>query len=149
MKTKLLLLFMCISLPSYARKKLPTTYIPKKGSYMSFNENIFDLARKNNFFRKEIVTGKYSQVVLMSIPVNDSIGEEVHPVDQTLIFVQGHGQAIIDNTTSEVFPNHLVFIPAGVKHNFKNIGTNELKLLTIYAPTTHKPGTVEKKKSEY
>lgn len=115
---------------------------------MPFNENIFELAKQNTFYRKELVTGPHSQVVLMSIPVGQDIGQEVHKVDQTLIFVQGQGQAIINNAVSEVFPNHLVFVPAGMQHNFKNTGKSELKLFTIYAPAQHKPGTIEKNKSE-
>jgi mannose-6-phosphate isomerase-like protein (cupin superfamily) len=115
----------------------------------TFNQNIFDLALKNNFFRKEVVTGQHSQVVLMSIPVGDDIGEEVHKVDQTLIFVQGHGQAIVNGAISDVRAHDLVFVPAGAKHNFKNIGAEALKLFTIYAPAQHKPGALEKTKKEY
>ena len=85
----------------------------------------------------------------MSIPVGEEIGEETHDdVDQTLIFVQGHGQAIINGVVSEVFPNHLVFVPMGTRHNFKNIGSEDLKLFTVYAPAEHKPGTIEKTKAE-
>lgn len=148
MKKKLLLLIICISLPVYAGKNFKSSS-KKKESTMIFNENIFELAKKNTFFRKEVVTGKHSQVVLMSIPVGQDIGQETHKVDQTLIFVQGHGQAIINNTVSEVHSNSLVFVPAGTQHNFKNIGKTELKLFTIYAPAQHKPGTVEKTKTEY
>lgn len=111
-----------------------------------FNKNIMELAKQNTNFRKEVVTGSHSQVVLMSIPAGGEIGLEVHKVDQTLIFVQGRGQAILNNVTSEVLPNHLVFVPAGTQHNFKNTGTEELKLYTIYAPAQHKPGTIEKVK---
>lgn len=117
-----------------------------------FNVDIVALAKKNDFFRKEIVTGPHSQVVLMSIAVGDDIGEEVHKVDQTLIFVEGHGQAIVNGQVSEVFPNSLVFVPAGTRHNFKNIGSQPMKLYTIYAPAQHKPGALEKTKgpeSEY
>ncbi len=117
-----------------------------KGSKMGFNKNIVELAQKNTFFRKELVTGKHSQVVLMSIPVGGEIGAETHKVDQTLIFVQGHGQAIINNVVSDIAANHLVFVPAGTQHNFKNTGTEALKLYTIYAPPQHKPGTIEKTK---
>ena len=115
---------------------------------MAFNQNIIELCKKNSFFRKEMVTGLHSQVVLMSILPGQDIGEEVHKVDQTLIFVQGNGQSIINGTTSDFGPNHLVFVPAGAKHNFKNTGTQDLKLYTIYAPAQHKPGTVEKTKSQ-
>lgn len=114
-----------------------------------FNKNIIDLVLENDFFRKEIVTGPNSQVVLMNIAVGEEIGEEIHKVDQILIFVKGNGQAIIDDKVSEIHANHLIFVPAGTKHNFKNTGNQDLKLLTIYAPAEHKPGTIQKTKSEY
>lgn len=147
MKMKSLLMIMLISTNVFCRetRKVPMNKETKK----TFNENIIEMAKKNTFYRKEVVTGPHSQVVLMSIPLGEEIGEEVHKVDQTLIFVQGHGQAIVNGVVSDVLANHLVFVPAGSKHNFKNIGSQELKLFTIYAPAQHKPGTVEKTKSEY
>lgn len=110
---------------------------------MTFNKNIFELALQNTFFRKELVTGKHSQVVIMSIPVGGEIGMERHKVDQTLVFVQGTGQAIINGEVSDVHAHHLVFVPAGTEHNFKNIGSDALKLFTVYAPAQHKPGTTQ------
>ena len=115
----------------------------------NFNEDISTLARKNSFFRQVIVTGKHSQVVLMSIPAGGEIGEETHPaVDQTLIFVEGHGQAIVNGEQSRVGPNSLCFVPAGTRHNFVNTGASDLKLYTIYGPPQHAPGTVHKTKAE-
>ncbi len=113
-----------------------------------FNENIIDLAKQNAFYRKEIVTGEHSQVVIMSIPIGEEIGAEAHTVDQILVFVQGHGQAIINDVVSEVYPNHLVFVPAGTKHNFKNTGSEDLKLFTVYAPAEDAVGTLEETKPE-
>lgn len=147
MKIKIILVLILIAGNTFCRRS--------RGIHMNqeikktFNENIFELTKKNTFFRKEVVTGPHSQVVLMSVSVGEDIGEEVHKVDQTLIFVQGQGQAIINGVVSAVLPNHLVFVPAGAKHNFKNTGTTDLKLFTIYAPAEHKPGTIEKIKSKY
>src|SRR5437899_3343014 len=101
---------------------------------MPFNADIIQLARQNSSYRKVLYTGKHSQVVLMSLAPGQEIGMEVHTVDQILIFVHGTGQAIIDGQISDVFPHHLVFVTAGSKHNFKNTGTDDLKLFTIYAP---------------
>jgi mannose-6-phosphate isomerase-like protein (cupin superfamily) len=115
----------------------------------SFNQDIANLARKNEFFRQEVVTGSHSQVVLMSIPAGGEIGEETHPdVDQTLIFVEGHGKAILNGEQSQVGPNSLCFVPAGTRHNFVNTGGTDLKLYTVYAPPEHAPGTVHKTKAE-
>jgi mannose-6-phosphate isomerase-like protein (cupin superfamily) len=120
----------------------------KENGVMTFHKNIFELAQQNTFFRKELVTGKYSQVVLMSIPVGGEIGMEKHEVDQTLVFVSGQGQAIVNGETSDIYAGYLVFVPAGAQHNFKNIGSDELKLFTLYAPSAHEAGALEKTKSE-
>lgn len=126
---------------------------PVKGSgrnTMVFNKDIVELAKQNSFFRKEIVTGDHSQIVLMSVPAGSDIGMETHKVDQVLVFVQGRGQAILNGQVSEVTPYHLVFVPAGTEHNFKNTGSQDLKLFTVYAPAHHKPGALEKtKQAEY
>lgn len=113
-----------------------------------FNKNIESLARENTFFRKEIITGPHSQVVLMDIKPDEDIGEEVHQVDQTLVFVSGTGQAILNDVTKNIQKGSLVFVPAGTKHNFKNTGVESLKLYTVYAPSEHAPGTVHKTKRD-
>lgn len=46
-------------------------------------------------FRKVLHTGLYSQLVSMEIPVGGDIGDEVHTVDQVLIFTSGEGKATI------------------------------------------------------
>lgn len=46
-------------------------------------------------FRKVMHTGLYSQVVSMEIPVGGDIGDEVHTVDQVLIFTSGEGKATV------------------------------------------------------
>lgn len=114
-----------------------------------FNQNIVKLAQQNKFFRQEVKTGPHSQVVLMSLRPGEEIGAEVHHhVDQTLVFVKGEGEAILDGEKSPVTKNSLVFVPAGTNHNFINTGKRALKLFTIYAPPEHKPGTVHKTKKQ-
>ena len=46
-------------------------------------------------FRKVMHTGLYSQLVTMEIPVGGDIGNEVHLVDQVLIFTSGTGKAVV------------------------------------------------------
>jgi mannose-6-phosphate isomerase-like protein (cupin superfamily) len=116
---------------------------------MAFNEDIVKLAKANSYFREVVATGPHSQVVVMSIPPGGDIGEEVHDdVDQTLVFVQGEGQAILDGEKSAVSVDRLVHVPAGTRHNFVNTGKIDLRLYTIYAPPEHKPGTIHKTKAE-
>ena len=110
---------------------------------------IIDRTRQNEAFRDEVITGQESQLVLMTIQPGDEIGAEVHDDhDQILVFVEGEGQAIIDGETLDVKANDLVFVHAGVKHNFINSGSAPLKLYTVYAPPEHSAGTRHETKAE-
>ncbi len=107
-----------------------------------FKEDIYKLAKENNNFRKVIKTGKHSQIVLMSIPPAGDIGLETHKGnDQALFFVAGKGEATVGGKIGAFKENDVVFVPAGTEHNFKNTGSDDLKLFTIYAPPHHPEGT--------
>jgi mannose-6-phosphate isomerase-like protein (cupin superfamily) len=111
--------------------------------------DIVDLARQNDAFRREVITGPHSQVVVMAIPPGGEIGEEVHPdVDQILFFVEGQGEALLEGDRSAVRPNDLVFVKAGTRHNFVNTRAEPLRLVTVYSPPEHDPGTVHATKAE-
>jgi mannose-6-phosphate isomerase-like protein (cupin superfamily) len=110
--------------------------------------NYVELARQNDHFRQTVVTGEHSQVVVMTIPPGEDIGEEVHEGDQILLFVEGEGEALLDGTASLVRENDLAFVPAGTRHNFVNSGREPLRLVTIYAPPEHPDGTVHETKAD-
>ena len=111
--------------------------------------DVVALARKNEDFRQEIITGEHSQLVAMTIPQGGEIGEEVHQEnDQILIFVEGKGQAILGGEKSSIDENDLVFVKAGTRHNFVNTGDGPLRLITIYAPPHHAQGTVHHTKED-
>lgn len=102
---------------------------------MAFNIDIVAAASANDFFRRVVSTGPNAQLVLMCIPPNGEIGEEVHEhVDQVLAFVAGEGVAVLEGEESPVGPYRLVHVPAGVRHNVVNRGSVDLRLYTIYAP---------------
>jgi mannose-6-phosphate isomerase-like protein (cupin superfamily) len=119
---------------------------------MSADESRIDvvaLARENEAFRREIATASRSQIVAMTIPPGEEIGEEVHEhVDQILLFIDGEGEAVLEGQRSDVRPNDLVLVKAGTRHNFINTGDRSLRLVTVYAPPEHPPGTVHATKAE-
>jgi mannose-6-phosphate isomerase-like protein (cupin superfamily) len=114
----------------------------------TINEDIARHATENTDFRREIITNKHTQVVLMSIEPGDDIGEETHDADQTTFFVAGDGQAVIDGHKTKVGPNHLIVIPKGAKHNIINKGDEPLKLYSVYAPPAEEPGVDHKTKAD-
>ena len=56
--------------------------------------------------------------------------------------------AILDGERSAIGPNDLVFVRAGTRHDFVNTGDQPLRLITIYAPPEHAPGTVHATKAD-
>jgi mannose-6-phosphate isomerase-like protein (cupin superfamily) len=107
------------------------------------------LARENEDFRREVATVEHSQVVLMTIPPGEEIGEEVHEgIDQLLVFVDGEAEAIVAGESSPAGAGQAVLVPAGTRHNFRNAGASPLRLWTVYAPPEHAPGTVHRTKAE-
>lgn len=109
---------------------------------MFFNRNIIKSAQENSYFRKELNTTPLSQIVLMALQPGEEIGQETHNGDQILFFVQGEGEAILNEEKSLVTVSSLVVVPAGTVHNFINTGSGSLKLFTVYTPPQHKPGTI-------
>lgn len=103
----------------------------------------------NEAFRDEVITGKECQLVLMALQPGEEIGAEVHDDhDQILIIVEGNGQAVLSGQAREVGANDLIFVHAGVEHNFINTGKRTLKLYTVYAPPEHAAGTRHDSKKE-
>lgn len=112
------------------------------------HKDIVQLTKANDWFRREVVTGAHSQVMLMSVAPGEDIGEETHDVDQTLVFVSGVGEAVIDGASEAFDEGDLFFVPAGTRHNFRNTGTEPLKLFTVYAPNEHVAGTNHETKAD-
>lgn len=70
------------------------TSSPPKHEMVYFPE-MTSKVRSFGQFRKVMHTGLYTQLVTMEIPVGGDIGDEVHTVDQVLIFTSGEGKATI------------------------------------------------------
>ena len=115
----------------------------------AYRANIEKETLKNNNFRKVLFTGKFCQLVVMSLKPGEEIGEEVHNnVDQFFRFEEGSAKVIIGKSTMRVKDDDVVIVPAGAKHNIVNTSkTKVLKLYTIYSPPNHPKETIHKTKA--
>ena len=113
-----------------------------------FNKDIIDLATKNTKWQKEVYLDEQCQIVMMSIPEGEDIGEETHDGDQTTFIVAGEGQVVIDGARTKVTPNHIVVVPKGSTHNIINKGAEPLKLFSVYGPPSEPEGADFKTKEE-
>lgn len=97
----------------------------------------------NADFRRVLYTAKHLQLVLMTLPPGEQIGEEVHADrDQFFRVEQGEGEIWIDGAATRVRAGTAMIVPAGARHNVKCTGREPLKLYTIYGPPEHVDGTV-------
>ena len=117
--------------------------------------NVKKTACLNNSFRKEIWTGEFSQITVMSIAPGGEIGLEFHDdLDQILVVEYGIASVYSGKTKNSVAFNGTansecaVIIPASTYHNVINEQAFPLKLFSIYAPPKHPVGTIHKTKFE-
>ncbi len=115
-----------------------------------YNNNIEDLTLANTNFREVLYTGKYAQLVLMSLKPGEEIGKEVHEgIDQFFRFEAGEGKVIVDDNEYSVSDGSAVIVPSGANHNVINTSeTEDLKLYTLYSPAEHKEGIIQATKEE-
>lgn len=104
----------------------------------------------NENFRKVLYTGKFSQLVVMSLLPGEEIGMEVHDhVDQFFRFEFGSGKAVLNGEEVMFTADDVLIVPAGTNHNIINTSTTEkLKMYTIYSPANHPEGTVHQTKQD-
>ena len=117
---------------------------------IGFVGDIEEKTLANTFFRQVLFTGKYAQLVVMSLKPGEEIGMEVHEtVDQFFRFEEGIGKVVMNGEEALVKNGMAVIVPAGTQHNVINTSADkELKLYTIYSPPNHPDGTIHKTKAE-
>lgn len=114
-----------------------------------FSGNIEQVSRENELYRKVLYTGPKMQLVIMSIPPGEQIGEEVHEHGDQFIRIEGgEGVFVIAGNKVACKDGDAVIIPAGMSHNVKNTGKAPLQLYAIYSPPEHKPNTVHATKAD-
>jgi mannose-6-phosphate isomerase-like protein (cupin superfamily) len=107
------------------------------------------LTEKNKYFRQVLFTGKYTQLVVMSLKPLEEIGNEVHPkVDQFFRIESGKVKFVFNSKEVHAAKaGDAVIVPAGTWHNVINTSkTDALKLYTLYSPPNHPAGTIHKTK---
>ena len=114
---------------------------------------IFDMAKKNEYWKFAFVTGKAAQVVFMNITPttnpNNEIGMETHPFDQVIFVVEGQAKSVLNDKNSTVTVGDMIFIPQGIPHNFINLNAKKpFKIISIYSATDIPENAIYKKKSD-
>jgi mannose-6-phosphate isomerase-like protein (cupin superfamily) len=114
-----------------------------------FVDDIEKLTVENTDFRRVLYTGRYLQLVLMTLQPGEEIGAEVHPDrDQFFRVEAGTGEVLIDGKRTPIEDDDAIVVPAGARHNVVNTGDIALQFYTLYGPPEHRDGTVHVTKAE-
>lgn len=114
-----------------------------------FTGDIESLTLKNSDFRRVLYTGRHLQLVLMTLPPGEEIGEEVHADrDQFFRIEAGEAEIRIDDAATRLKADDAAIVPAGARHNVINTGSEPLRLYTLYGPPEHADGTVRATRAE-
>lgn len=111
-------------------------------SARGFVANIDAVTTQNQDFRRVLYTGKKLQLVVMALKPGESIGAEVHDVDQFFRVEAGTGEVVINERRSPISADSAMIVPAGARHDVINTGKTPLQVYTIYAPPQHRDGVV-------
>ena len=89
---------------------------------------------------KSIYESKNMAVHLATFPPGNSSTKHVHPESEEIcLVIKGNGEVIADGETAKFSANTLVYIPAGVSHQYKSLGDDEMVLFVVYSPPTELP----------
>lgn len=97
-----------------------------------------DIVLTNANFRKILYTkidenNHGTQMVAMTIDVNEDIGVEIHDNTLQILTIElGAGIVTLDNRDQKVIAGTTIIVPRAVKHNIFNNGLIPMKILTTY-----------------
>ena len=118
-------------------------------------DDIERLTLENDTFRTVVFTGEHTQLTVMSIPVGEDIGLEVHPDnDQFIRIEEGSARIELGRSKDALDEQHdasadwALIVRAGVWHNVVNVGDEDLKVYSLYSPPHHPDGTVHATKAD-
>lgn len=111
--------------------------------------DIEEATMDNTDYRMAVWTGKYMQLVLMSLEPGEEIALELHSGnDQFLRIESGVARVLMgkekDNLSFDktIGDDWIMMIPAGYWHKIINVGQEPLKVYTLYGLPVHEAGTV-------
>jgi len=96
------------------------------------------MTKENKAFLRVMDTGKFGQLVLISLCKGEDLGDELHPTTDELYYVvEGKGEIKLEGKSYPFEEHDTMLIPAGMRHNVINIGKEDLKLFALFTTPIH------------
>jgi quercetin dioxygenase-like cupin family protein len=96
-----------------------------------------DLPGARGYEYKTLSDGSYTEAFnseLVRLQPGDHSVPHVEPWNHLLYFLSGTGDVTIEGETSPVAEGTVCLVSAGERHSLRNLGSDEMVVLTIYDP---------------
>ena len=108
-----------------------------------------EIVKTNTNYLRVLQTGAHSQIVAMSIPPGDEIGEESHwHSDLALFVVSGNLQELRKSKSTRPGQRGVAFVAKGNACRFRNTGHHSLKVIAVHTPPEYLDGTLHRTKEQ-
>ncbi len=71
-------------------------------------------------------------VAMQWLQPGDRVYRHTHSVEETLIFLEGSGEATIGDEVFTIVPESSLFVPAGVRHGFAASESEGLRVVVVF-----------------
>lgn len=88
-------------------------------------------------FSPQVNKGIKDTTVLMStiFPHTGRTGLHTHPVDEIMYVITGRGKGEEAGKTFKIEPGTIIYAPAGVEHECRNLGDETMQIFCVYIPS--------------
>src|SRR4051812_24459433 len=105
-------------------------------------KNLRGLAGARGYEFKALSDADYSTAFnaeLVRLEPGDHSGPHVERWNHLLYFLSGSGDITIGEETSQVAPGTGALVKAGLSHSLRNLGADDMLVLTVYDPPRQRP----------
>jgi quercetin dioxygenase-like cupin family protein len=86
------------------------------------------------------VPGREAVIADIEIAPGATSGRHTHPGDEISYVTEGQGELLVEGKPTQILkPGEGLIVPAGVKHEARNTGSQPLKLIGVYVVEKGKP----------
>lgn len=91
--------------------------------------------RNASSFSKVICAEGHRQLELMIIPPGHEVRDKACAVADRILFVaEGKGKVLLDGDAKTVFRQAVLFVPAGSRHEIRNLGSGRMMVFSVSSP---------------
>lgn len=90
---------------------------------------------KGYSINKELTGAKNYALQVSEIFLNGVSKTHSHDVEHGFFILSGQGVITIDEEDYLIAPDMAIYVPTGANHSIKNVGTEPLRYIVIYAPS--------------